>query len=730
MRQDQQTYPRGANAAAIGLVVQVLIAVTTLLTAFWCGQFQAEKALRAETMSFFMLAYYMFAGIPVWIILWMIYNQHRLERLEAFETEQISRGQGMTAALFDEHADDLNVARRRLNNLYKYGLSTVSVLVGLSLYGLGAYYGWKSFRLVVHYAGNQLLTAADPAAEAAMRLATVMIAVVFVSFVAARYVAGMTNIKEWRLLRGGAGFLMGNAFVAGLAGICALASKLGLPALFSYLPLTASVLLILLAVEMTLSLLLSAYRPRKPGEVPKPAFESRVLGWLTSPESIAKIINETINYQFGFEVSRSWFYKLLGQAIAPLLVFGVISLVAISSIVVVNPGEQALILSMGKLVGTGPVGPGIHFKLPWPLGTSKHFSVGAISEVILSSHTPPADGSQPKAILWTNTHGTENELYITAPTPFQQRATALEEGRDVASGMSLAAAEVTVQFRIVDLMKFVSALPDGFRTVVSANGTLRNELSLFVGNMAERRINAYFVGRDIDSLLSSEAVMASEELRRMIQKDVDDAGLGLEITFVSLSTVHPPQGGQVAASFLKQIAALQEQQTAIERAKADAIAQLAEVAGSAEMAEQIESAILALRSLEAKQRDEQTKPQPDVQALANAAAAITAQEAEIERLLTQAKGSAAVTIYSARAFRWAHELVERSKANEFIAELEAYKHAPNYYRQARYLDALASGLAKPRKIVVDDPNQEMTTMRLDFKDSASPLGTFLAPESK
>ena len=41
-------------------------------------------------------------GLPIWIILWLVYNQHRLERVEALETEQLAADDARTTAFFDE----------------------------------------------------------------------------------------------------------------------------------------------------------------------------------------------------------------------------------------------------------------------------------------------------------------------------------------------------------------------------------------------------------------------------------------------------------------------------------------------------------------------------------------------------------------------------------------------------------------------------------------------------
>src|SRR5690606_6959550 len=75
--------------------------------------------------------------VPIWIVLMMIYHQHRLERMEALETEQLASRDASAAAIFDERAQDLHVARRRLDRLYKWGLGGVSIVLALYLVIVG-----------------------------------------------------------------------------------------------------------------------------------------------------------------------------------------------------------------------------------------------------------------------------------------------------------------------------------------------------------------------------------------------------------------------------------------------------------------------------------------------------------------------------------------------------------------------------------------------------------------
>ena len=43
---------------------------------------------------------------------------------------------------------------------------------------------------------------------------------------------------------------------------------------------------------------------------------------IAEPGRIGSSIADALNYQFGFEVSKTWFYQLLSRACVPLIIFG------------------------------------------------------------------------------------------------------------------------------------------------------------------------------------------------------------------------------------------------------------------------------------------------------------------------------------------------------------------------------------------------------------------------
>ena len=80
MSQDPHTFAKAARAALLGLVVQVVVGGALLAIAFAAAQ---PAALYGSL--------FVFGGALVWIPLWLLFNQQRLERLDRNGAMAIAR---------------------------------------------------------------------------------------------------------------------------------------------------------------------------------------------------------------------------------------------------------------------------------------------------------------------------------------------------------------------------------------------------------------------------------------------------------------------------------------------------------------------------------------------------------------------------------------------------------------------------------------------------------------
>lgn len=672
---DPLVHRRATTAACIGLGIQLALLAATSVAALW-----------ADSGAIYAATWHMLGGLPIWLVLALLYHQHEQERKQRLAAEKLAADSQATAAIFADLTDDLDAARNRLERMYRYGLPIVSVLVAIFLLAAGC--GLAYVRVAA-------LSGADARPEATLRaspvgLLFVMAAIAFVAFVSGRWLAGYSRHRDWQLLRGGASYLMSCFVVAVLLFIGAAAAAVSDDARFlGWMAVVIPAVMIVVGFEILLTSLLEFYRPRVPGAIPRPAFDSRMLGLLTSSGSLGSVVAELISYQFGVEVSGSWLFRLLGTAVTPLTLFGAAVLLTLSCLTIVAPDERGVVLRWGEMRGE-PLEPGMHVKWPWPAETVEMHPVGQIQEIVVTSDLT-GKSRDATAMLWTNDSDRASMLgqedFLAAPAR-------------PGEGVTLVAADVIVQYSVADLSRFLVGSADP-----------RRALSL----VAQREASRFFATHDLDTLLGRGRTEGGPVLRQAIQTEADRMGLGVAVVGVAVTSLHPPIG-RVSRAFHAQIGAVQDRETRIQVARREAVAQLASVAGSVELARRLDAAI---RSLEGLRGGDPTA------AVASDPKAAEAAESEIESLLAEARGEAAELLHAARAYRWSRAVGERAEGERFAGELLAFGASPDYYRTRRFFEVLAAGLADRRKFVIAGDAGDTPVFRMDFSDPASAIDTLL-----
>ena len=154
-----------------------------------------------------------------------------------------------------------------------------------------------------------------------------------------------------------------------------------------------------MAAEMLVTLLLEIYRPRVKGRVARPLYDSRLVGLLAQPESLFTTAAQTLDYQFGFKVSETWFFQLLKKNLPALLLAQLAVLVLSTCVVFVDAGEQAVLEHFGKPVAT--LDAGAHFKLPWPVEKIYRYRTEQIQTFVVG-YVPDAQSEKANTILWSD----------------------------------------------------------------------------------------------------------------------------------------------------------------------------------------------------------------------------------------------------------------------------------------------------------------------------------------
>lgn len=687
MKADYQSYRVATSRSLFGLALQFVLGLVLLFYAIYA------RDHAAMTASAFVLL-----GIPAWLSLAFVFDQHRRERIEAMEAEAFAATDAAGSSVFEAAGEELRQATRRLRTMHKIVLPVVSLLMGLLL----ILTGFLRFR-----SGVELI---DPDAYTPSKYPplamTFGLMVGLFGFLMARYASGMAKQEMWANLRGGASYAAGAAVFGLLIAVGQFVDIAGPDVLLRYLQVIFPLAMIGLGGEVLLNFLLNIYRPRRKGDVPRPAFDSRVLAFIAAPDRIAKSISEAINYQFGFEVTSGWFYQLLTRwvsvlaAVAGLIVWGM------TCFTVLEPHQEGLVLRSGRLVGT--VGPGPHIKAPWPLSKVeipvyeardpqdekrfiRTYTATGIRSMSLATNPPANVG----AILWTNEHGTE-EFFIAVQPSTQTTVDLAGQSK----GLSLISAEIPLHYTINDVEKF-----DRF----SAPQTREDLLKA----VAQREVMIYLATRNVDLVLGEGRSEITIELHRRINAAFEELDAGIKILFVGLEGVHPPRS--VAPAFEKVVGAEQKHEAQLHEAQANAVVSLTLAAGSVASAHKIASRIDDRNELMA-QMDQSRRRGDSAEQLAAQEISLSELELQIQRMIESFGGEAARILNEAGADRWRRHMGARRNAVAYQGQLSSYLAQPYVYRATLYFETLIEMIKDSRVYITGSELEELRTT-VDLEDS-------------
>jgi regulator of protease activity HflC (stomatin/prohibitin superfamily) len=482
-------------------------------------------------------------GILVAAVSWFQMRLEENERLEKLEFDELAKSRGGSALFAAKDAESFPAQRSR-DQFERFFVPIFTVLLCLIEAG-GAYLLWRWM--------------SKPATEVPLKeplKALAMYSVfLIVLFILGKFSATFARLENHRFLRAGASYVLFNAFLC-LAVVIGLGADYGgYPKVDLYIAQIFCGLSALLAVETLIGLTLEMYRPRVKGKVNRPLYDSRLVGLLGQPEGLITTAAQALDYQFGFQVSETWFYRLFFEKALKWLVLGqAVVLVLSTCFVVIDAGEQALLERCGKPVeGRTPLEPGFHAKLPWPIDKVYRFRTEQIQSFEVGVR-PGVEKEPESVVLWTVTHtGKEQEdNFLVANREPASAASGLEAEKSKRTPpVSLLTGSIPVEFQITNLVAWVYNNEDA---------------PSLLQDIATREVVRRFVSADMAEIMSHGRLEAGLELARRIQSAADEHHLGARIVSVGLQDMHPPV--KVAPNYEQVVAAIHKKQAMILAAQA------------------------------------------------------------------------------------------------------------------------------------------------------------------
>ncbi|MFH1417826.1 MAG: SPFH domain-containing protein [Planctomycetota bacterium] len=687
---------RGEVVAALGMVLCVSGAVILAILAIW-----------SRSSSLWAIGFQVLGTAGVWLLTWIQLHQQHLVREEQFEVMELERLRqeklaGARTIFEEEDLDQMEklATSRRLRSIERYLVPFLALL--LAAFHLAA--GIVILPWFVRF--GPIADAMGGSLEHPRALLFAAGAGAFICFMYSRWAMGMSRLPNWWMLRAGGDSMFGSSAVCLAVAIALLCVISGLQRVEQGLAIGLGFLLIVLAIETVINFVLDLYRPRVAGETQRPFYDSRLLGIFSEPGGILRSMANAVDYQFGFKVSETWFYKLLGRAVLPLLIVQMIVILALTCIVVVPPANQAVIEHFGQPLET-TAGPGIHLKWFWPVDRSTMIPVQRIRRMELGYDVEKEEAARQKhvenrgPILWTKQHY-KNEYKLLVG---DKAASATIE-----VPVNLLSVNMPVQWRVksdpAEVQRFHAQSQDP---------------AAILESLAYSELTRYAARADVLALMGEKGATAAQDLHVAIQQACDHAGsdgkgLGIEIVYVGIGGIHPPPDEDVAKSYEEVVSAYEKRDAAIKAAEGDAIQMQLFSAGMKwpefhdAIVKEDEACELGSDDLTRRTQTVETMLRSDN--VLGGIARSKAADAEI-----QAVG---------------HVFREMSNARRYEMQLAAFKAAPEVYSLRVYLRMLRDGLKNIRKyvVVLDEPDRVLYEFDLkppeQFEVTGAELGAMEA----
>ena len=460
----------------------------------------------------------------------LVLFRYRLARLAEIEKRdrELERHERSDSVLFEPSDDAAAMTLDRSRSQFERFVVPLAAPILVLLQGLWA---WTLFKRL----GEPM-----DLPTASMAPAAFLCGESFILFLFSRYLIGLSRVDDSRWMRG-PGVLLGlNSLACLFAAISSALCATGLASADRIAGLLLIALLALLAVESLLNTVTELYKPasRRQATV---SYESRFARVLTDPALWARNLAQSLDYQFGFNVSETWIYRLLSKALIPLLIFQLLTLYSLSCVVFLGPGEEGLLEHLGQ-PRPSPLVSGVHFKCPWPFETVRRFPVNRILALRIGFTENETDKA-PDVLLWTVPHFAEEDQFLTA-----SRTPTIN---DDSVPVNLVSVNMPIEYRITNIYQYAYGHSDPGKVL---------------GQLARRVFTIEAATHDLGELLGEGKLALCGHIKERLQAETAGRQLGVEIVFVGLSGIHPPVA--VADAYESVVGALEEKEATILKARA------------------------------------------------------------------------------------------------------------------------------------------------------------------
>jgi len=215
---------------------------------------------------------------------------------------------------------------------------------------------------------------------------------------------------------------------------------------------------------------------------------------------------ETIENRWGVSFRSSWAIRFVRAATLPTILMALLLFWALSCLSMVGPSELGVRITLGQMEHQ-PLKPGLHWKLPWPLGRIDRHDVKRVRSQPLGF----VEMDRPVAVLWTNEHAKEEFALL------------------LGDGTEALAVNSVVYYKIREDR-------EGFFNYVL---NFKNPAEALEG-FGYRALMQQTRSSTLDNVLATNRARFADDLEQSLQQYAEQNELGIEVVEVALVSLHPP----------------------------------------------------------------------------------------------------------------------------------------------------------------------------------------------
>ena len=233
---------------------------------------------------------------------------------------------------------------------------------------------------------------------------------------------------------------------------------------------------------------------------------------------------ETIEERFGVSFRSSWAIRFVKRATIPAILLVLLLFWGLSCLAVVEIDQLGIRENFGRAERT-PLQPGLHLKLPWPMGRVLRYPVKTISTVPIGFVIGEGKTNQwETSLLWTKKHAKEEFNLV------------------LGNGTEFVAVNALVYYKI---RESENGLWDYAFEFSNPNEAMEA--------YAYRTLVDWTRSARLEEILSKDRAEFAQNLEDSLRRYVDENKLGIDIVDLALINLHPPL--EVGAAYLDVISA-------------------------------------------------------------------------------------------------------------------------------------------------------------------------------